>query len=73
MDKLVFDTYKEAEEYLNTNFKGHGRILDMDGTVLRSCRCNHKNNMVIVYCKQKNPLSDILDEPVMFKYLKNSD
>lgn len=54
--KFLFDTRKEAREFLNKNYNGHGPIYDINGEMIENCRCistiHDQMNIPYVQCKQ---------------------
>lgn len=55
-DKYIFDTYKEAREFLNKNYNGHGPIYDINGELIETCRCmksvHDQLHIPYVQCKE---------------------
>ena len=53
---FIFDTYQEAREFLNKNYKGHGPIYDINGELIETCRCmkivHDQMHIPYVQCKQ---------------------
>lgn len=55
-EKYLFDTYKEAREFLNKNYNGHGPIYDINGELIETCRCmkqiHDQLHIPYVQCKE---------------------
>lgn len=55
-ENKIFKTFKEASDYLDNNFDGHGKILHWPSKdYIRGCKCLHKTSQIVY--SEENPES----------------